>query len=592
MNLPLQTAPGRIRAAVHESVISRVTRMYSSSLEDIFGEIFQNSRRAGATHVDVTIVPDTDNGSLSVSIVDNGAGISVPSLLLSYGVNGWDRELVRREDAAGMGFLSLARRGCTVLSRPRGAVGEPIHGWKAALGPEHFTGEAEADVEIDDSAPHPHGTAVSFHAKPGENSVGIGNAVRSAARYFPLPVSITDGCDDHKTTIVARRAFLDGAEHAETWNGLTFGVFRGSRIHRGDPNVNFHGHTLRIKLPVVSPIVGNDWSVLVDVTDCPDLELVLPARKEAVETPFLEKMREAAKLVIWRAMANAEDPCPAFADWDEARQAGIFIEPPAPMLQPWRPDVADIDSCHDFPDRRFVDESCLLVDARYDAPKEQAFWRAACKYGPVFRNMIYVSNDRLQGYDWYDSLERIVDIDFRLSLGRKVYSEADYPLPARDYSIVADLPQRPDAICFEVTVRPGPKPRDPARGTLFLNSDLAFVDTDVSFASHAPPVVAKETDLAPHELSEILRNALFCPSDDIDADSRDRQEDDFIMDAQHIAMRILESDEAALRGTIYDALHKEVSWLIPHGVTARISIRKDKIEVDLEREASAAGGPE
>ena len=36
--------------------------------------------------------------------------------------------------------------------------------------------------------------------------------------------------------------------------------------------------------------------------NCPGLELVLPARKEAVETPFLEEMREAARTAVYRAM--------------------------------------------------------------------------------------------------------------------------------------------------------------------------------------------------------------------------------------------------------------------------------------------------
>ena len=114
--------PERIRARVFEGALSRVTRMYAAGLADVFTETLQNSRRAGATRVRVTIDASEDTpGALSVTLTDDGAGIADPAVLLSFGENGWSEDLVRREDAAGMGFLSLARRGCTVASRPRSA---------------------------------------------------------------------------------------------------------------------------------------------------------------------------------------------------------------------------------------------------------------------------------------------------------------------------------------------------------------------------------------------------------------------------------------------------------------------------------------
>ena len=88
-------------------------------------------------------------------VTDDGAGIADASVLLSFGENGWNEDLVRREDAAGMGMLSLARRGCTVSSRPRTMNDEPRPGWRIELAPEHFLGEAAAEVHPDDAAPYP-----------------------------------------------------------------------------------------------------------------------------------------------------------------------------------------------------------------------------------------------------------------------------------------------------------------------------------------------------------------------------------------------------------------------------------------------------
>ena len=194
--------PERIRARVHDGALSRVTRMYAAGLADVFTETLQNSRRAGATRVSVTIDASEDApGALSVTVTDDGAGIADPAVLLSFGENGWSEDLVRREDAAGMGFLSLARRGCTVASRPRAASSETAPAWRVDLTPSHFLGEEEAAIVFDEGAPRPHGTAVRFDADEAREA--IRRALENAARHYPLPVTL-DG------ESLPRRAFLDG----------------------------------------------------------------------------------------------------------------------------------------------------------------------------------------------------------------------------------------------------------------------------------------------------------------------------------------------------------------------------------------------
>ena len=302
------TATMPIRARVHDGAIRRVTRMYAAGLADIFTETLQNSRRSGATRVRVT-VGGPGIGPLTVTVADDGAGIADPAVLLSFGENGWSEDLVRREDAAGMGMLSLARRGCTVLSRT--SSGEPAPGWRVELTPEHFLGEAEAAVQPDDAAPWPHGTAVTFPATETENADAVRKAIGTAAWHFPLPVVFEDVPNTPAGgEALERRAFLDGALHAERWRGLVFGVFkdRWNGFGLNDPDVNFHGLTVAVRLPSVETVHGPRWSVSADIDDCPALELVLPARKEAVETPFLSEMREAARLAIYRAMAADAGP--------------------------------------------------------------------------------------------------------------------------------------------------------------------------------------------------------------------------------------------------------------------------------------------
>ncbi len=237
-----------------------------------------------------------------MTVTDDGAGIEDPAVLLSFGENGWNEDLVAREDAAGMGILSLAHRGCRISSRARTTDGNAGQGWSVDLEPEHFTGRSEAPVRCDDTAPYPSGTAVRFQA--AESADMIRAALSSAARHYPLPVTFEDEA-------LERKAFLDGAAHAEPWNGLAFGVYRDRRQGYMEPDLNFFGLTVPVRLPTVEAVHGAVWSVRADVVDCPRLELLLPARREPVENAFLAQMREAARLAIYRANCGRDAGCPA-----------------------------------------------------------------------------------------------------------------------------------------------------------------------------------------------------------------------------------------------------------------------------------------
>ena len=171
--------------------------------------------------------------------------------------------------------------------------------------------------------------------------------------------------------------FLDGALHVEPWKGLVFGVFKDSHAGYRVPDVNFHGLTLPVRLPQIDTVEGGVWSARADIDSCPDLELVLPARKEAVETPFLEEMREAARLAVYRAMAQA-DPAPrvAWTDWHKAKEAGIEMPEPPAELRPWRPAIADTDYWDERSAFTAVGSDALVMQADPEPPEAQALHRA------------------------------------------------------------------------------------------------------------------------------------------------------------------------------------------------------------------------
>ena len=561
--------PERIRARVFEGALSRVTRMYAAGLSDVFTETLQNSRRAGATRVSVTIDASEDApGVLSVTVTDDGAGIADPAVLLSFGENGWSEDLVRREDAAGMGFLSLARRGCTVASRPRSASG-----WRVALTPAHFLGEEEAVVVLDEGAPRPHGTSVRFDAD--EDREAIRRAIENSARHYPLPVTL-DG------EAVPRRAFLDGAVHAESWRGLAFGVLTGRSRYRDEPDVNFHGLILAAHLPTVHPVDGPAFSVRADVGDCPELELVLPARKEAVETPFLGEMREAAHTAIYRAIAAADSaPAIAFQDWRRARAAGVELSAPAPALRPWRPPVADTDNWLAGPAPAPLSADALLMDVDFEAPEAQSLWRAAERGGTAPR--LFETDRRLEGYGWYDTLPRVTGVQTRIVGNMEVRPLVDYQTPPDRPGPPNEPPPRPDAIRVKLDVYYP----DGTNETLALDADLAFAGEAWAWLSDVRPLVTAGSAIEPAELAGILRDAFFSPSDESDADSWETQRTRFEEEAMHLALSLLCSEEEARRRSIAEAVRRELSWLMPRERAVTITVRDGEVGVEFATGESA-----
>ena len=574
-----------IRARVHDSALKRVTRFFASTLYDIFTETLQNARRAGATCVRVTVstsagqpadcAPEPSETPLTVTVADDGAGIEDPAVLLSFGENGWSDELVTREDAAGMGILSLAHRGCRIASRPRTPDGPAGQSWSVDLEPEHFMGRSDARVRHDDGAPYPSGTAVQFEAT--ESADMIHAVIANAAHYYPLAV-VFQGLPrtEPDGITLERRAFLDGAVHAEGGNGLTFGVYRDRQRGYLAPDLNFFGLTVPVRLPTVETIHGGIWFVRVDVADCPGLELLLPARREAVENAFLNDMREAARMAIYRAMASAPEPRPAFADWTRARDAGIDLAPPPPVLRPWRPAIADIDDWREPPKPAPAGRGALVMDCDPEPPEAQALWRAAERAGMAER--LFEADRRLEGYGWYDRLDRVTNINTQVTAADgKAWPLHEYPVPERTGASAVPLATRPAAIRMRLAVKPA---TGPGR-TLDLPADLSFAGEAWCWVGDALPLVTADSTVEPHRLAELLRYGFFSTSDHADADSRETQAVRFDEEALHIATRLLCSEDSALELSIAETVRRELFWLVPHNRKVEISITRPDIRVVL-----------
>ncbi len=578
------SVPATIRARVHDGAIDRVTRFFDAGIAGAFVELIQNSRRSAATRVDV-VTEAVNEGEASagirVTVTDDGDGIADPAVLLSFGESGWDEDTAQREDPAGMGVYALSKRGCTISSRPRGPALDLAPGWRVSLTPNCFLGKEDADV-VEGHAPWPHGTAISFIAD--ESLVIIEGALASAARHCPLPVTFNgEPCE--------RKAFLDGAVHAERWRGLTFGVFRDRYVGFNNPDLNFHGLTLTVSLPQVGAIEGGNWLAHADIEACPELELVLPARKEAVETPFLDDMRKAARLAIYRAMAAA-DPAPriAFGDHRRAADAGIALPIPSAELRRWRPATADIDDWRDAQPYAPVGAHSLVMAADLETPDAQAFWRAAERAGIADR--LFEPDTRFEGYAWYDALARVTDVRIditetgvthRLDVLR---GTADLSPDATTAPGYPDTLARPDAIHMHIHVLRGSEPPE----TMTVPADVAFVGAEGDWIDDTQPLVTKDSDLQPDRLKQLLRYAYFSPVDDADADSHDTQRRRFDEDAMHMALKLLATEEEAMKHTIAEAVWRNILWVMPRDREVSINVSGGKVAVEFGPETPAPEG--
>ena len=563
--------PDTIRARVHRGAIDRVTRFYDAGIASIFVELIQNSRRSGASAVDVA-ADELPDDTVRVTVADDGDGIADPAVLLSFGETGWDDETAQREDAAGMGVYALSQRGCTISSRRRGPVLDLAPGWRVDLASDCFLGKIEVPV-LEGDAPFPHGTSVSFVAQ--ENLAAVRNALAGAALHAPLRVSFNGEA-------MERKAFLDGALHAERWRGVTFGVFNDALRGFQRPDLNFHGLTLTVGLPAIEAVGGGTWSVLADVFSCPDLQLVLPARKEAVETPFLTEMREAARLAVYRAVAQA-DPAPrvAFADHEKAARAGIALPVPPRELRPYRPAIADSNDWTGIQAFAPLPPDALVVSIDPEPQDAQALWRAAGRNGAA--RQLFDPELRYEGYDWYDSLSRVTELAIEFDHDGETCNIESLRSPEKhapaDTAALdrAAAVSRPDAIRMRLSIGAGAAPPD----SLTLDADVAFAGEGWSYLDDAHPLVTRGSDIDSACLRQLLHAAFFSPSDDCDADSYETQRTRFQDDAMHMALRLLASEEEAQKHTIAQTVYREVLWAIPRDRRVSITVERGRVSVDL-----------
>lgn len=348
----------KFTANVSDQAMGKVSRLFNASMEDIFNELLQNARRAGATEIRVTTDPSF------VTIQDDGPGISDPRVLFSLGQSGWHDKVIRSEDAAGMGFFSLATAETVTITAQKAGTDES---WVIEANPDAFAGKSEITAQ---PGPKGHkGVTIRF---PSNNILGD-YYLKRCAEHFPLPIYLNE-------KLVEQENYLDGALHVEEWKGLRIGIFRGQT----SPRVNFQGIKSYTRLPQVEQMYYHTHSVKVDVIDCPDLKLVLPARKEVVKDTFYDQLCEKIETLLFEQVAKQSDHSLKYIDWARAKKLGVDL-----------PEATVILRNLDTGDYEKTTASAVLLDCDYrGSPLPPYYYEADARYSG------YSGYDKYPLWEW------------------------------------------------------------------------------------------------------------------------------------------------------------------------------------------------
>lgn len=542
--------PAVIRSQVDPAAITKVTRLFNNTLGDILTELIQNARRAGATAIDLKFAEA--EGRTWLAIVDDGAGIADPAVILALGRSGWDDEIARREDPAGMGVFSLAGRHVEIRSRARPA-GE---GWSIIVDQDEWESGAPIAVVPCD---HGFGTAIRL-LLDDDWARNLEAVAKGAARYCPTPIRFNGAA-------LPQADWLDGAELVEEADGVRIGLFTDGRTTPHQPRINFHGLTVPCVLPSVDE-KDRHWWARVDIVDAPALQLVLPARKEMLENAALETLRHAVLKTIYRHIASLGSHRLSYAQWTEAAQLGVDLPEATPLLRGWTPAVADRDVLRDGPGLLPANDLVLVED--FGPPLEQCAAFALVRDGRLQGNLAEPDN-AMAGYSWYDALARITGLRFEIERDgvTSIFDESELP------GIESGLVDRLD-LMVEIS---GPRPE-----TLIVPAPVVIEYDDAHFWNfeEANILLASRDAVTPDELVDLFEAACFCASDDRDADSWETQNDRFLLDAKEIAMRLLLGDDAALIERLRAIIAYRAQWFVPDGRQFSAVIGRDAIDIRIE----------
>lgn len=225
-----------MKLAVNQQNALKLLADAFSNRSTFITELLQNARRAAATLIDIST---TDNGR-TLTITDNGCGVSDFSKLMTLCDSGWGEDVQESDAPYGVGFLSAIMSSVEFSVASKGQT-------LSAVTAELLNGHA-ATLSADNCAPEVGTTIVLSLKKPLEYRV-----LQNAALAFPVDIQING-------TMLARPLALDKAPYKQELPGI------GTLVWTGECNARYIGNPccalqgLPIRLDSEWGPVGNSYS--------------------------------------------------------------------------------------------------------------------------------------------------------------------------------------------------------------------------------------------------------------------------------------------------------------------------------------------
>ena len=369
-----------IRAEVGDNFFEIVDRLFDNTPQSVCVELIQNARRAGATRIDFNTEYD-DEGECVLTVKDNGSGIANMADLLRIRSSGWNDNIKRREDPAGMGFFCLCRmKNLRVRSRDL----------EVYMGDDAEALRGNVEVEVKHSDTFIQGTELRF-TWPQLVGFELGMVLEHVGMYAPIRVTFNDRTIQQKS--FKPYGVLD---EFETDDMIVY-------IHRQvcGNSVKFNFHGLVVEDSINDMI--DDLVFHVDVKETSQLQMVLPARNAIVSNQFYKDLTTEVRRRMFEIVRAGGDHNLPHQQWLEAEGLGIELPPASAELVDYKSlKRHEID----------VDRQCYIMKGRSVSGKFESISAAMILSG---KHKVYKEDVKMKGYAWYDALPSITDVIYMVN---------------------------------------------------------------------------------------------------------------------------------------------------------------------------------
>ncbi len=559
-----------IQAHVSARILNKADRLFTNRLSQVFVELLQNARRAGASLVSVTTNPGATAGTTRITFTDNGSGVDDFNKLLYLGESGWDEAVERAEDPAGMGLFALLHSGVTVSSR----------GKTATITTDAFLGKEPVKVR-DQVTPDPEtGTTLAFLRE--ETETGIKETLQRVARYGPVDVLFNG-------VLLGRQDFLAGAAHIKEVDGVRIGVFLGDSAPW--ETLNFHGNVIRVNLSerdlgkvVRSPTHNTPLNITarVDIVSTTSLHLKLPDRTDLVYDQAFNVLRRQVRKTLLEYLATVDEHIAPFSVYKEALELGIFLKPAVPYLQPFFVSAQDSNSGLEPFDgdrgaylaRVYEAAECALVTLDDDTSETASFtFDLGSRGRQLPEGLVAVRKERgFEGYAWYDSMARCHN--FKMTIDGKPAEDAG---PISDLTVVDSI-----QLSFDLE-RSGAAPEQIVWDLPFAGWSQDSQDEAILFITHDSEWAKTCSPFQPFSLIDAAQHLAFNSSDDCEADSVETQQEYFWRGYEKSIVDTLGGAIAAARLALSRALDWDLTTALDRASLSEVRlVRKENGKWEAE----------